>query len=271
MRQSNKNLGRILWAIIGLSMALHAFFLILGLVVYKDWQFPHEPAHAAMEAVGATIALIVALWLNTLDKYGQGTSFNNWISGALVAMGLLDGFHAISHAGNTFVWLHSTAMFVGGIMFVLVWLPNSVHQKLPFSWPLMVAAVVIPFGMWSIYAPAQTPVMIGPDDFTSGAMILNVVGGSLMFIASIRFFTTWRKTGKTDDLLFFLHCSLFGAAAIMFEQSQLWDLPWWGWHALRLLAYGVAFWFVFQSQERLLEDLEQSRSELRKLNQNLKP
>ena len=42
-------------------------------------------------------------------------------------------------------------------------------------------------------------------------------------------------------------------AAIMFEQSSLWDLSWWGWHLLRLAAYATALTFiVMNSSERQL-------------------
>ncbi|MFC2176213.1 hypothetical protein ACFLR1_04520 [Bacteroidota bacterium] len=258
MQDAGKKLATILWVIIGISIALHILFLVLSLIVFKDWQFEHEPAHAAIEAAGGVIALVVALWISSLHKKGHGTTYNIWIAGALTAMGLLDGFHAISQVGNSFVWLHSSATFVGGILFVLVWLPNSIHEKLPVSWQLLITALVVPFGIWSLYSPEQTPLMVVGNSFTDKARIMNLVGGVLMCAAGLRFILTWIKTKNTDDLLFCLHCILFGAAAIMFDKSALWDISWWGWHTLRIMAYIVAFWFVFRSQEQLIGKLAAS-------------
>lgn len=259
MRRTNKQLGRILWAIIGVSLGLHVCFLLLDLYVLGDFNFPHEPAHASLETAGAVIALTVALWLESLEKRGRGTSFNSWIAGALTAMGLLDGFHAISHAGNTFVWLHSTATFVGGIMFLMVWVPQRILQKFNISWSLLIAGIIIPFGLWSLYFPQHTPLMVEGHQFTNSARSINIIGGVFMFLAAIRLIMSWKKTNNADDLLFCLHCLLFGGAAIMFEQSELWDFPWWGWHTLRLLAYAVAFWFVFRSQEEMLDQLMENQ------------
>lgn len=255
MGWTKKQLGRILWVIIGVSLGLHVIFMILDQLVLGDFKFPHEPAHASLETAGAVIALTVALWLESLEKRGRGTSFNSWIAGALVAMGLLDGFHAISHAGNSFVWLHSAATFVGGVLFMTVWIPKKIAHSMPMTWSLMVASVIIPFGLWSLYYPESTPLMVEGHQFTNSARILNMIGGAFMFISAVKLIITWRKGRNTDDLLFCLHCLLFGGAAIMFEQSQLWDFPWWGWHVLRLLAYAVAFWFVFRSQEEMLDQL----------------
>jgi len=39
------------------------------------------------------------------------------VSCALIAMGLLVGFHSILHASISFVWLHGIANMAGGILF----------------------------------------------------------------------------------------------------------------------------------------------------------
>lgn len=254
-RDSDRRLGMTLWTIIGVSLLVHVACLIAGSTILADWRWSHHPVHAAVEMAGSLTALWVARMLMSLDRRGAGTSFNVWIAGALVGMGLLDGLHALVHAGHEFVWLHSTATFVGGVLFATVWLPNEVQKRVAGWWPWAVGCAVLSFGVLSLAVPDLTPRMLvvnesGEKVFTGWAQGLNVIGGVMLFAATIRLILTWRQTKNVDDLLFCLHCALFGAAAVMFEQSQLWDLPWWGWHGLRLLAFGVALWFVVLSDLR---------------------
>ncbi len=76
------------------------------------------------------------------------------------------------------------------------------------------------------------------------AITLNLGGGVLLLLASVKLIQTYFRSHSTDDLLFCANCLLFGTAAIMFEQSHLWDLTWWGGHFLLLVAYSIALWFV---------------------------
>jgi len=260
---------RILWTIIGLSFAVHVASLILGWTLFSEWRWEHHPVHAAVEMSGSVIALLVAWLLVSLERRGEGTSFNSWIAGALVGMGVLDGVHALVHAGNAFVWLHSTATFVGGVLFAFVWLPGNWRMDSAFSWPLIVLGGTLAFGMLSLLFPQYAPAMVDAGRFTLSAKALNVCGGVLLLLAALRIVLTWRETRNDDDLLFCLHCGLFGSAAIMFEQSQLWDLPWWGWHVLRLMAYLVALWFVILSDLRVQSRMIEMAEDLRGLNETL--
>lgn len=250
-----KSTAPILWTIIAVSLGVHVACLILGRTTYKGWICPHEPVHAAVEISGGMIALWVAWMLLALERRKAGTSFNVWIAGALIGMGILDCLHAVVHVGQAFVWLHSTATFVGGLLFACVWLPSRWARGAAKWWPMTVAVTTLVFGTWSLLNPDRTPDMLVTDDagtqhFSTWAQALNVVGGLLLFVAAVRIIQQYLRTKNLDDLLFCLHCALFGAAAIMFEQSQLWDLPWWGWHVLRLLAYAVAMWFVVRTEQQ---------------------
>jgi len=48
-------------------------------------------------------------------------------------------------------------------------------------------------------------------------------------------------TSLWPNVGFGLACGLLGAAVVMFEQAAPWGTAGWGWHSLRLLAYGVVF------------------------------
>ncbi|MDH3717876.1 MAG: ATP-binding protein [Planctomycetota bacterium] len=255
--------GRTLWIIIVVSLAIHLLSLLAGRIWLQDWRWAHHPVHSAVEMTGALIAIMVAWMLLSLQRRGEGTSFNIWIAGALVGMGLLDGFHALVHAGNTFVWLHSTATFAGGVLFACVWLPRGWAVRMSDWWPHCVLILTAAFAAASILLPDHVPLMVENERFTLWAMVLNVVGGLLLFAAAAQLVRTYLQHRNVDDLLFCLHCSLFGAAALMFEQSRLWDLPWWGWHLLRLMAYGVAMWFIVLTERRTQHNLVRAHDELK--------
>jgi PAS domain S-box-containing protein len=263
-----KNIHKVIWAIISLSLLIHFLCLVANKTILQDWYWEHHPVHASVEITGSIIALMVAGLLLSLEKQSKGTNFNLWIAGALTAMGLLDGFHALTHSGNTFVWLHSTATFVGGFLFALVWLPHRWERRISAWWIPGIIVTTVFLALSSMLFSEALPLMVQDNIFTIQAKGLNILGGLCLFIASGRLFLTYFSNQNVDNLLFCLHCLLFGSAAILFEQSELWDIAWWGWHVLRFMAYGIAFWFVIltmqRSQEDITEKFKQANVELEK-------
>jgi len=234
--------------IFGVSLLVHITTLCLGLTIYKDWRMVHEPLHTAVEVGGSFVAFFVAYFLIGLEGKEFNISGNRLIAAALIGMGVLDGFHAIAPIGQSFVWLHSIATFVGGALFLTVWIPeyysNSIFLR---KWPLIVTLLTLALGFVSYYYAHIFPPMLKDGLFTSTAKLLNIIGGVFFFLASLKLIMDYRQTKNIDGLLFFLHCIFFGGAAIMFDQSQLWDMPWWGWHVLRFMAYMAALYFVIKS------------------------
>jgi PAS domain S-box-containing protein len=237
---------RIIIAVIVASALFHVLALILGHTWLQGWSWVNIPVHTALEVSGSIIAAMVAYILISLERYNKGTSFNIQIAAALLAMGMLDGAHALMPPGELFVWLHSVATFVGGVLFSTVWLSAA---RFSLNWVWGVLAFTLVLTLLSITLPQYVPSMILSDGFSAWAKALNLVGGVLLLAAALRLYLVYRQELNIDDLLFVLHCSMFGAAATMFEQSVLWDLPWWGWHVLRFFAYGVALWFAVQGEQ----------------------
>ncbi|QDV43710.1 Phytochrome-like protein cph1 [Stieleria neptunia] len=253
--QKTAELVGTLWIILVASLSVHVLTLVAARWQFADLSWPQEPFHSSVEMAGAIVALGVAWMLVSLERLQSGTSYNTWIASALVGMGVLDGLHAMVHQGATFVWLHSLATVTGGLLFAMVWLPQD-RKRQTQSWPWIVLCLSLTVGVGSILLGDYLPKMTEGSQFTPLAQQMNIGGGLLMFAAAVRMVLTYRKTGNQDDLLFCLHCTLFGAAAVMFQQSKLWDLPWWGWHFLRLVAYGVALWFVIKTDARTARALQ---------------
>ena len=245
-----KTLKRGLWLIIVASLTIHVGILISCKHFLITWRWAHLPTHAVMETLGGAIAIMVASLLMPMNRRGFGPSCSVRISCALVAMGLLDILHAAVWPGNVFVWLHSLATIAGGFFFALMWCPCEFPERLKSWWLGLVGVATTIIGVGSIFFPELIPLMVDNGTFTSTAKFMNLFGGILLFAGALRLYFIYRTTKNIDDLIFFLHCTLFGFAAILFEQSKLWDLAWWGWHVLRLSAYFVALWFVLLTQTR---------------------
>ena len=243
----------------------------VGLAVLAgDWRWEHQPFHSVVEGLGAFIAVALAALLRMRARVDGREDPYLWIACALAGMGILDGFHAAVAPGRTFVWLHSTATFVGGLAFALVWLPERFARRAARGHATRwVAAGALTLALLSIAFPAALPEMVEAGRFTLQARALNLLGGAFFFAAAARFTLAYRARPSWENLLFAGHCTLFGSAGMLFELPQLWDAPWWWWHLLRLGAYSVAisymaitYWEAEARAHELIGDLERSNREL---------
>jgi PAS domain S-box-containing protein len=270
MISNKKNIATTLWWIIGVSLSIHLLSFIAGKTVLQNWRLIHEPAHSSIEMSGSVIAILVAIFLVIYEHGNRGTNFNTQIAAALISMGLLDGIHACVQSGNTLVWVHSIATFAGGFFFVIIWLPKNWKFFRSTKWFLVALIISFGIGICSVLFPDMLPIMIQHGQFSLSARLLNFLGGILLFFSALRIVQEYFHSRNPDDLLFCLHCSLFGVAAIMFEYSSLWDAPWWSWHLLRFAAYIVALWFIILSEKRTLSELLNESIERKQIEDKLK-
>ena len=105
-----KGVDWLVLAVVGLLPLAAGYFDLLPTL---RWE--HHPFHAVVEGFGAFAAITVASALIMLRRQGDLTVAHSWLIYGLIGMGMLDGFHAATHAGHLFVWLHSLATFVGGV------------------------------------------------------------------------------------------------------------------------------------------------------------
>ncbi len=224
-----------------------------------DWRWSQVPFHSVLEAGGGFIAIVLALLLRMRQGVGGSRHPDVWIGTALAGMGMLDMAHAAVAPGNAFVWLHSVATLVGGLGFAFVWCPPRWSESGRTDIvPVLFALAAVGVSVHAFIAPEGVPAMLADGQFTPAAQGLNLVGSALFFVATARFVVAFRRDGSVDSLLFAVHCTLFGAAGLLFEISTLWDGPWWWWHGLRLAAYSVAFGYVlivYQSGKQRVLDL----------------
>ncbi len=228
------------------------------------------PVHTLLETVGGLFALAIAGILMVDRQRETDGEYFPWAASGLAGMGLLDLCHAAVPAGNNFVWLHSVATFLGGLLFACVWIrasivPQRITANLP--WVTLILAAVI--GIGSCLFQAALPQMAIDGEFTTLAKILNGVGGIGFLIAGVFFIRRFHCVYDIESWLFAVQTMLFGAAGILFESSSLWDLSWWWWHILRAIAYSSAFVVAVRSYQGVERELIRVNRELRDLNRDL--
>lgn len=241
--------------------------LILGGMMLEetlpDWRLNNHTFHAVIEGLGAFAAITVAILLLVIKKVDFSQPINHGVACGLIGMGILDGIHAALDVGESFVWTHSLATFVGGTLFALVWFPQGKRSSRLKEWfPYIVAFAAIIIGTASILSSAYFPTMIDNGQFTPAARVLNILGGIGFLIAAAYFIFAPSSPKGIEQVIFSTLSFLFGIAGLLFEFSELWDTPWWLWHILRLAAYLAATLYIFTMFLSLVGRLKRRNDEL---------
>lgn len=221
--------------------------LAVSLLLPEHFFFMHLPLHAVVEAFGAAVALFVTGLILIFHRDQRISEMPLAVPLGLTSMGLLDMFHAAVEPGEAFVWLHSLATFVGGLMFATVSIPPGRRPASENLIPLAAVALVIvaAAALW-LWQEPWIPAMLEEGEFTPAARLLNLAGGGLFLFAAYHLNRLYDHQGEKNHRLFALHCALFGTAGLIFELSTVWDAAWWWWHVMRLAAYCIALIVMVQ-------------------------
>lgn len=213
-------------------------FLLFG-VVFPPMSWNVLLAHGIIEAVGGFISILLALFITSMVLTKRLTDNYIWLIISFLSMGTLDLAHSLIHVDQEFVWLHSSAVFLGGVFASLIWLPISIsHHLLNFKLVGVVLLLATGFSLGSVLFPELTITMLDPNrQFTLGAHVLNNIGGTGFIIAWFYFFRAYQKEQKSESIYLSNQLFLFGVSALLFEFSSLWNGEWWFWHLLRAIAY----------------------------------
>ncbi|MDM8554734.1 PAS domain S-box protein [Desulfococcaceae bacterium HSG7] len=245
-----------------LYLALMAIFTALSLAVavthyymQLHWQWANVPFHSTVEALGALIAVFMALMLlqREQDK-GGGKLF---LALGFLGMGLLDCFHAVILPSNEFVFLHTMANLIGGLFFALTWMPAAGRNLSGKAWYFRIVSVgSVSGGIWALLLPETLPAMVRNGDFTTTAIAINILAGVLFLAAVLRFMLDFRYTGSSEIFSFACMSLLFGMSGLAFPFSSIWRIEWWLWHLVRLTAYILVLWFVIRQYLMVVSDLK---------------
>ncbi len=249
----------------GLHAALPAFAFSAGLLtaVFRGSStFVHEPLHSTIEAVGALAAVTTAVLL--LRRAAADASRSAPAAVSFLGMGILDGLHALSLPGQSFVLLHSFASAAGALGLSLSWVPAPMRSSRKL-WtrvlPAGMASAALALGLAALSRPEVFPAMVRGREFTPAGIWVNAGSGALFALAAVPFLSRARRSRSQEDLLFGSMALLFGAAELVVPFSALWDAQWWSWHVARLAAYCVALWLSQDYVTRLRAAEEAARQQ----------
>jgi PAS domain S-box-containing protein len=240
--------------------------LLLGIIIpvggmvflrlfFRDWHLIHEQLHAFLEAVGMQAAFLLAALLIFLRKQSRGMAHHIWIACGLLAMGILDGLHAMQTVNTSFVGLRCASSLTGGFLFTLVWLPSRPSRSHATDLlPLFTVTTAGGLGFLLIEFPDLFPVMLDHGFYAPAAKTITALGGFFFLVAAVYFLRRYCSAKGFDDFLFASLCLLFGMAGILFPFSMIWFADWWFWHLLRLVAFlHILYYLFFIYQETLAE------------------
>jgi len=250
-----------------IGMVLSLFLLN---TMFPLWRWESVATHATLEAFGGLAAILLCLFLYHRKHDGQSGEIT-LVAIGILSMGLISILHGMNKPGPAFVWLHSAAILSGGFWFALVWLPLQVRDaffgKIWVAWTIAILSII--FGVASMMRPDLIPVMMQDGKFSDLSVIINVVAGVLFLVSVPRFFIDYARTEKAEFFFFFSFALLFGIVGLTFKFSVLWDVTWWMWHLLRLIAYLVGLWFLARQYVQMTMKQEQVEEELRRNRDNL--
>ena len=236
------------------------FALMNVLFPHLLWQYQvieSSPLHSTVESTGAMAAMIMGLFIDQwMDR--ERAPWALFVALGFLSMGILDMFHAAMSEVHGFVLLHSLALLLGGAFFSLVWLPVSkkilnrgVTLKL---WTIFISVGI---GLAVISFRSRLPAMIVTGKFTPAAQALNIAGGLLFLIGSIRVYRNYLAGSHLECLLLTMVGVLSGLSGIIFQYSQVWSDGWWFWHGLRLSGYFLTLFFILY---RFFLNIRESRA-----------
>lgn len=207
--------------------------------LFPDFKWQYEAFHVLLESTGSVISFTVAFIIFNMISAKILTVNYFWLTLSFVTMGILDLAHSQTPPGQAFVWLHSSATFMGGLLASLIWL-TKINLKIHLIKQLVFATIffAIIFSAFSIALPELTFTMLDESgEFTRSAKLLNIVGGAGFIMAWLYFCLDLYHKMSKSSVYFSNNYMLFGLAGLLFEVSILWDGNWWLWHVLRAFAY----------------------------------
>lgn len=240
--------------------------LYLSLFAIPDHRM-HEPfAHGLVEGFCALIALILAYvlrqeWLDTANK-----RLGMMAHGFLV-YGILNLVHAVApHESHGFVLLHSIAGLCGAAVFCLAVIDRPILDRLAPSvaraglTTAMIALAAFAIGAVG-YAVSEIVSFRHEDgSFSIVALAFNVLAAGFFLFAGVAFLADFRRC--REPVLFFFALGMFALteAHAMFLISNLWDIPWWGWHFLKLAVFlGILIGIGYECSQALRDLLTSNR------------
>lgn len=219
--------------------------------ILPDWDIVNLSLHTFLETTSFFGGIFLAYLMLLKGEKEDNNSHYRWISASLIAMSILDAFHAAINTENR---LNTIALILGALIINLVWLPEKLSRSRAAGLiPYFIAVLAIVFGIIPLIFPGAIFLMLSGEKFIFTASLLNVIAGILFISATLYFLKRYWASTEKEDVLFSLFFILIGSSALLRPFGHTWSTEWWFVHFIRLTAYLVAVIYMFQFFQKSIE------------------
>jgi PAS domain S-box-containing protein len=270
--------SRINWSslLLLVMLTMPTGLMLLVLYFWPNILWVAEIPHTAIEIISSFAALLLSVFIIARYREQSGIMY---VSAGLMAMGIIEGFHAITMPrSDEFIWLQSLASICAGIFFIIYLFAGKENSPIPsiepsakgVGWLLGgTATVSFSLGVLSIVFADILPLTMQEDQFTTMAWVIKAVPMGLFLFAGAGLFRQYRKTGARELFLLTTMLIFLFQASEAFCFATTWSLVWWHWQALRLVVYFAVLGYVLREYIQTSESLAVEIVERRKVEESL--
>jgi signal transduction histidine kinase len=264
LRPLRKRYGAILAAVL-LPMPLAALFL--GFFAIPGHRV-HDPfAHGLLEGFCALVALVLVYVLRQ-EWLDSGNRRLGVMAHGFLIYGILNLLHALApHGSHGFVFLHSIAGLAGAIVFwaSVMDFPSVMNSLAPSGAQARRITAAVAVGALALgilgYGISESISLLSEDgSFSIVALAINVLAAGFFFMTGISFLSDFRRCREPILFILALGMFVFTETYAMFSISNLWDVPWWGWHVLKAaVSLGILIGIGYECSQTLRDLLASNR------------
>ncbi|TCC48998.1 adenylate/guanylate cyclase domain-containing protein [Kribbella capetownensis] len=223
-----------------------------------DARWEHHQAHFGLVLITAAVNVVLGVVVGRAAVRHDDTRLFLVSLGFVVSAGFL-GLHALATPGVLlpgsnagFDLATSIGLLLAGFLSALSSVEfgsAGLHRRAPAA-HLIVAAVLIGWGVWSLSGSAPLNRPLPPAD-AAGPLLVLAFGGSLMYaVAAARYFRVHRRRPSVMLISIVTAFVLLAEAMFAVAFGRNWHASWWEWHVLMTTAFGLVAYSAFVEYRR---------------------
>jgi len=247
MTESRRSGTRIALTAVILAVPLLGLFLLL-LQPKLDLRWEHHPAHFWLVLITALVAAVLAY--ATGEAAGRrGDARLLYVSLAFLSSAGFLALHALATPGvllgksNTGFQIATPVGVAIGSIFAAAstrdFTGESAVRNVRIGKRLRLGLLGLMI-VWAVWSLALLPPLNRPPQFAENFPLILAVPAVLLYLASaVRYLLLWRRHPSLMLLAVPSAFILLAESMIAMAFARNWHLPWWEWHVLMLVAFGL--------------------------------
>ena len=215
-----------------------------------DLEWEHHPSHFWLVLSTAAVSVVLAYLTNVAAGRYRDARLVLISFAFLSAAGFL-GLHALATPGVLLATPNAGFSIATPVGLVLASafaaastsaIAGPGAQTVLRARPVILAALLGSMALWGVLSLTRLPPLDGPPPPTEGVGLLTVLGivaVVLYAFAAWRTYRQYRQRGGTILLTIAVALVLLAEAMIAVVVSRNWQLSWWEWHVLMLVAFAL--------------------------------